>query len=445
VVSGVVITLTDINETKLLQQNKMELESDLKLALKTGLIGVWHSNLKTKDFSFDETLMTILGLKNHSSITKFKQFINLIHPNDKKLLEEAFATAVSKNESLEQSFRIYRPDGSIRHLSCSANVHNGLSASTNHLTGICWDMTERYWLEERIIDAEHLNIGLDSITDGWWDWDLVTDKAYLSPLLKKTIGYRDAELPNQRAVYEQLIVQRDRIDARKLLETYIASNNTQPVIKEIRMKHKTGHVIWILSRIKGIANKEGKLIRIISTITDISALKEKERALKKLAYHDPLTLVSNKPVYFEAVFRAIARAKRNHSLFAVMFVDVDDFKGVNDQWGHSVGDGLLCEVTNRLTNLSRSIDLLARIGGDEFAILLEEVSTIDEVRTIAARYIAGFSEPMILNDTSLVVTISIGVALFPVHGKTVSEVLSHADKNMYRAKKAGKNQFVLCD
>ena len=443
IATGVVITLTDINDTKLLQQKKTELEKDLRLALKTGLIGIWHCDLENKAFTYDDTIKNIFGLNSLSSMNQFKRFIASIHLEDRKRLEKAFETTISKNESFEQKFRIIRPDSSVRYLSCSANLHRNESSDSNYITGICWDMTEQYWLEEKIIDAEHLNLGLDSITDGWWDWDLISKEAYLSPLLKKTLGYEDPELPNRMKRFEQLILPEDLQLVQKKLEAYIAKNSIQPMIQKIRMKHKSGRIIWVLSRRKGIANKQGKLIRMIGTLTDITALKESEAILEQLAYRDFLTQISNRPAFLDALLRAIARAKRNQGILAVIYLDIDNFKEINDQWGHSMGDTVLCEITNRLTNFSRTIDLLARLGGDEFAILLEDIANLEEINAIATRYISAFSDPFMINGTKIFVTLSIGVALYPEHGETDKELLSHADKNMYIAKEQGKNQFVL--
>lgn len=205
-VAGVVITLTDINETKRLQQQKLELEKNLKLALKTGLIGVWRLDLKKDSFTCDETIKEIFGLNAFSTMTQFKHFIAAIHLDDRKRIENAFALTREKEEIFEQNFRIIRPDGNVRYLSCSANIQKDLSSDLACITGICWDMTERYWLGEKIIDAESLKLSLDSITDGWWDWDLVHQKTFLSPRLKKTLGYEDHELSNRIESYEQLIL-----------------------------------------------------------------------------------------------------------------------------------------------------------------------------------------------------------------------------------------------
>ena len=137
------------------------------------------------------------------------------------------------------------------------------------------------------------------------------------------------------------------------------------------------------------------------------------------------------------------RANRKHALIGIMYLDIDNFKDINDQFGHDFGDAVLYKVANVLKNASRSIDFLARLGGDEFGIVLEDIEDHSELRSIATRYIIAFSKPLLVNDRSIKTSISIGVALYPEHGTTDQDVLKHADKNLYLAKQQGKNQFVL--
>ena len=442
-VTGVVITLTDINATKRLLQKKEEIEKDLRLALKTGLIGIWHCDLKNNDFTYDETIRNIYGLDTLSDMSQLHQFIAHIHLDDRKRIEDMFIETITKYESFEQSFRITRANGHIRYISCSANIHHIPASDEHYLTGICWDMTEKYWLEEKIIDAEHLNLGLDAITDGWWDWDLLSKEAYLSPLLKKTLGYEDHELVNSIESYEQLMVPEDLQLVRLKMKNHIANQDDQPFTQEIRFVHKTGRIVWILLRRKGILDKQNKLVRMVGTLTDITTLKKNEQSLEKLAYRDFLTQVSNRPAFSDSLQRAIARAKRKQCLLAVLYIDIDDFKKINDQYGHDFGDRVLCEVSNILKSASRTIDFLARLGGDEFGVILEDINDEEEIRNIASRYISSFSKQLMINDTQIMLTLSIGIGLFPEHGTTEQAILKHADKNLYLSKERGKNQFVL--
>ena len=414
-VSGVVISLTDINATKLLVQKKEEIEKDLQLALKTGLIGIWHCDLQNYGFNYDDTIKNMYGLDSLTEMGHWQKFIASIHVEDRKRVEDSFDATIKKHLNFEQNFRINRADGNIRYISCSANIHPTPASGEFYLTGICWDMTEKYWLEEKIIDAEHLNLGLDSITDGWWDWDLITNEAYLSPLLKKTLGYEDHELVNSMECYEQLMLPEDRQMIKTKMANYLRIQNDQPFAQEIRFVHKTGSIVWILSRRKGILDKNQKLIRMVGTLTNITPLKENQQSLENIAYRDFLTQVSNRPAFSDALLRAMDRANRKHALIGIMYLDVDNFKDINDQFGHDFGDAVLCKVANVLKNASRSIDFLARLGGDEFGIVLEDIEDHSELRSIATRYIIAFSKPLLVNDRPIKTSISIGVALYPEH------------------------------
>jgi diguanylate cyclase (GGDEF)-like protein len=227
------------------------------------------------------------------------------------------------------------------------------------------------------------------------------------------------------------------------MEGYIKNNRDDPITQQLRFKHKSGQIVWILSRRKGILDKQKKLVRMIGALTKISDLKQTEHALGMLAYRDFLTKVPNKPAFSDALTRAIARCKRKQTSFAVFYVDIDNFKKINDLWNHSFGDKVLCEVAKKLQQSSRTIDFLARLGGDEFGILLEDHASQDEILAIADRYISIFSDPLLIDTTSLSVTLSIGIAFYPEHGDTYETLLHHVDQAMYRAKKLGKNQFSL--
>ena len=439
VATGVVINFFDINQLKSLQQEKDHITKELKLTLKTGLIGILHGNMLDQALNYDDTIKKIFGLAEHTPMRHLNDFIACIHPEDKKRVEAALNLTRNTQQTFEENFRIIRPNGQIRYVSCCANA----DIDSNSLTGICWDITEKYWLEEKIIDAEHLNLSLDAITDGWLDWDLRTQELYLSPLLKKTLGYADHELTNRMESYEELILPEDRrlLDAN--MQKYIAANSDEPLIQEIRFKHKSGHIVWILSHSKGILNKQGQLIRIVGTQNNITPLKENAANLEKLAYRDFLTQVPNKSAFLDNLARGIARSKRKEVLLGVMYLDIDDFKACNDQFGHDFGDAVLCHVANKLINASRTVDYIARLAGDEFGILLEDIASSQEILDIATRYLQAFNTPLLINNNSIQLTVSIGIALYPQHGETEHALLAHADKAMYHAKKQGKNQVVL--
>ncbi len=180
-------------------------------------------------------------------------------------------------------------------------------------------------------------------------------------------------------------------------------------------------------------------------IEDITALKESQQRLEHMAHHDALTQLPNRTLLADRLQHAIARARRENQLLAVCYLDLDDFKPVNDRFGHAVGDKLLIEVTQRLRNCLRDNDTLSRLGGDEFVILLGSLGSVEECEIVLRRIFASLSAPFLVADVSTRVTASVGVTLFPVDYADPDTLLRHADQAMYTAKQAGRNRYRLFD
>ncbi|NTV90530.1 MAG: diguanylate cyclase, partial [Clostridiales bacterium] len=169
-----------------------------------------------------------------------------------------------------------------------------------------------------------------------------------------------------------------------------------------------------------------------------------EEEIRHIAYHDNLTDLPNQRYYFEEMHRAIALAKRTGKILATMFMDLDGFKMINDTMGHLSGDVMLIEVSGRLMRVFRKCDFIARIGGDEFVIMLENLDTIDTINTIARKLLRIFDDPFVINNQECFVTASVGIAIYPMDGENAEEILKSADTAMYNAKENGKNQYVFC-
>jgi diguanylate cyclase (GGDEF)-like protein len=170
-------------------------------------------------------------------------------------------------------------------------------------------------------------------------------------------------------------------------------------------------------------------------------IKKQASSLKKLAFYDPLTQLPNRTLFFDRFNQALIKAKRNKSIVSLLSIDIDRFKNVNDTFGHDVGDLLLKEVAQRLTCLLRSSDTIARMGGDEFAVIITDISTIHNVSTVAQKAINLISKPFHLNDYTCSVGASIGIALFPSDADNIEQLTKNADIAMYHAKNKGRNNF----
>ena len=199
------------------------------------------------------------------------------------------------------------------------------------------------------------------------------------------------------------------------------------------------------------ADKKSKLLELeaeqlsIVTICDITAQKETEALLSGLAFRDSLTGLANRVRFNENLDEEIARAKRNSEIFALCIIDLDGFKKVNDTYGHSIGDALLIEVGRRLLFCAREVDSVARIGGDEFAIIFSGVKSRENINRLTSRVIRQVNEIKEIEGRSVAVGASVGVSVYPYQSELKEGLIDLADKAMYRAKRSGKNQFTVCE
>ena len=174
-------------------------------------------------------------------------------------------------------------------------------------------------------------------------------------------------------------------------------------------------------------------------------LSQANRHLEFLATHDNLTELPNRLLLFDRLDQAVKKSQRSNAQFALFFVDMDDFKKVNDTFGHAVGDQVLQVVGRALTQSVRVSDTVARLAGDEFALILYDVHTLSDVTTVAEKIAHALNQPMPMLESRLTVTVSIGVGLFPRHGRDPDALFKKADEAMYTAKRRGKNQCVVAD
>lgn len=210
---------------------------------------------------------------------------------------------------------------------------------------------------------------------------------------------------------------------------------------DIWNRRKNGEVYLERITITLIRDANGNAVRYVSVFSDITDLWRKDEYLKHLAFHDGLTDLPNRALLTERLEQQIALAQRTQFGLALMFLDLDRFKVINDTFGHDVGDDLLRVVAQRLLGLVRQSDTVARLGGDEFVIKLINPASKDEVAQIANRIVAVINEPMEFHGKTVRIGTSIGIAMFPGDGRTPTELIKNADTAMYAAKGAGKNTF----
>jgi len=279
--------------------------------------------------------------------------------------------------------------------------------------------------------------------DGLWDWDLVTNQIYYSPRWKTMFGYGDSEIKPVPEEWLKRIHPEDIIRVTSELAEHLAKKSPF-FVSEHRLNQKDGTYRWVLSRGIAVFDANNKPIRIAGSFTDITRHKELEQDLAQQAYYDPLTRMPNRLLFTENLKRAFAHLQRDsHYLFAVLFLDVDRFKYINDRFGHQAGDTLLAEFSHRLKTCLRPSDFLARVGGDEFNVLLDNLTDADEAVVIAERILKNLETPFTFSGTETVITTSIGIAYSSWNCSTSEDLVKAADSAMYQAKQAGKARYEI--
>jgi diguanylate cyclase (GGDEF)-like protein/PAS domain S-box-containing protein len=233
----------------------------------------------------------------------------------------------------------------------------------------------------------------------------------------------------------------DRHDEVFFKEMWHALNQTGRWQGEIWNRHKDGSLIAEWLGISAVYDQEGKIKHYIGVFTDITTRKQYEEYIKYLGAHDTLTNLPNRSLFFNRVHHALSVAKRKKRRNAILFIDLDGFKSVNDAHGHTMGDLLLRSVSERMMNSLRESDTIARLGGDEFSLLIEDIVDKKDAAIVVEKLFQTLSEPFEVAGSDIQITASVGISLFPDDGETSAELLKKADIAMYHAKKEGVNSY----
>lgn len=212
---------------------------------------------------------------------------------------------------------------------------------------------------------------------------------------------------------------------------------------EVWDRHKNGSIFPKWASISAVKNDKGVVTHYFTTFTDISERVAAEERIRQLAFYDTLTGLPNRSTLYSHMEQALVMARRNHFSGALMFIDLDRFKYVNDTLGHGAGDELIRRVAARLKTCLRGSDVIARLGGDEFVVALVDIAKVDDAAVVARKIQAVFSSPFLLDGHEISISASIGISIYPTDGNSVEDLIKHADIAMYRAKEEGRSTYLF--
>jgi len=365
-------------------------------------------------------------------------YASTIHADDRERVLQARREGFARCEPLELEYRMIAADGRVVWvLDESVQVGEGVSAVRQ---GFALDITSRKAAEEALQQAEHrfrtlveqlpLVVYIDAL-------DEVSSNIYTSPQVEQILGYTDEEWQTNELLFVQTLHPDDR---ERVLAAHARTHATgESLSLEYRLLHREGHVVWVRDEGRVMKDADGKPLFLQGYLLDISARREAEEELRHQAFHDSLTGLANRALFTDRLEHALQRQPAGSIGAAVLFLDLDDFKTINDSLGHLAADQLLRATGDRIKSVLRSADTVARFGGDEFAVLLDEVVHPSIAARTADRIAQALATPFTVGDRELFVSASIGIAI----GCDPEELLRAADVAMYRVKAGGKGHHAF--
>jgi diguanylate cyclase (GGDEF)-like protein/PAS domain S-box-containing protein len=373
------------------------------------------------------TVHEILGLPS----------LSFVHDDDRELVRMRAVAMLRGENILPYEYRIITKKKNVLwYMGTVTSISfNGRRATL----GSQMDITRQKRAEEALRQSEERSRTIiETIADAYYETDLAGNTLIFNDAFLNLMGYTTEEM--QGCNYRQ----------------YVDKKNADIAFRIFHQVFKTGKPVkkmeWEINTKKGIKKNvelsvtlvrdvRGKHQGFRGIISDITVRHKMDEVIRQQAFFDYLTNLPNRTLYYDRLNMAIKRAKRDKKMIAVIILDLDRFKEVNDNWGHAAGDALLKEVAQRLLKLVRDTDTVARYGGDEFTFILPAISRKEDALLIARKMVKSFKEPFVLDACKLEVTCSMGMAIYPAHSDDIDTLMKKADIAMYRAKAHGRNRF----
>ncbi|HEX6177039.1 MAG TPA: EAL domain-containing protein, partial [Thermoanaerobaculia bacterium] len=428
----------DITEREM-SKAQLEIESHLLAqSERLSAVGSWQWHVQSDTVRWSEELCRIFGVAYDSRASQtFAGYLAALHPDDRGLVRTEVERTLETGEGYEMENRAVRPDGSIRTLLCrgDARVENGKVVA---LFGIAQDITERREREQKERELEqHIRLVTEQLPAAVWSTDADLNLTFARGRALAALTGLDPASLRQQPLRELF---GSGPHAGLALEAHTRALAGEARAFEIGVGGK-----WLEAHVEPLRDPhEGTVIGTTAAALDVTDRKRAEEELAYRAYNDALTALPNRNLLDDRLSLALPQAQRHRKMLAVLYVDIDHFKIINDTLGHATGDKLLTDLAARLKKITRAGDTIARVGGDEFVVLLPEVGSSAEAQRVAEKILETTSKPFELGGKDFYVTASIGIALSPADGETAEELIKNADSAMYRAKETGRAGYQLC-
>jgi diguanylate cyclase (GGDEF)-like protein/PAS domain S-box-containing protein len=417
---------------RLLAQQKLQLDEAQQLVH----LGSWEHDLIRNQVSWSEESRRIFELESGQYCSTYDRFLGAVHPADRELVDQTYRKSLTSPIAGEIVHRIRVPSGKVKVLHQRWRIHFDCHGQPRRSSGSVQDITESRLVEARLRLAASV---FDSANEGICITDTEQRIIDVNPTLCLLTGYSREEIIGQTP----RLFKSDRQDSAFYTAMWLSVANQGHWRGELWNRHRNGSFYAIQLAISEVRDDSGKPTHYIGIMVNITASKKHMDQLEHVAHFDALTGIPNRLLLADRIRQAIAHTHRGDTFLAVCYIDLDEFKPINDRYGHDVGDLALVEVAHRLSTCLRGGDTAARLGGDEFVLLLSDLHGADEYEASLHRILAEIQAPLVISGHQLGISASIGVVLCPQQSSDPEALLRYADQAMYQAKLNGKNRWQL--
>ncbi|MDX2369912.1 MAG: EAL domain-containing protein [Colwellia sp.] len=415
-----------------------ESERGFRLSQRAGGIGTWEWSIKTNVISWSEQVSQLFGYPLVQTNMTYDGFLNVIYPDDREKVIEAINNSIELGAEFNIDYRVLWPDERVRWINNKGNIIRDDSGTAITMLGVVVDITDRKLTEEKLLLSSRVftdtHEGI-TITDSN---KLIVD---VNPAYCEITGYSREEVIGKNPRILSSGQQSPEFYA-DMWQTVDEQGHWQG---EVWNRKKSGEIYAELLTISVLKDENDNTVNYVGVFTDITSSKRQQEQLSRIAHYDLLTNLPNRVLLADRLYQAMLQCRRHEQSLAVVFLDLDGFKHVNDAYGHDMGDELLIALSVRMKAALREGDSLARIGGDEFVAVLADLTKAEDCEPVLERLLLAASEPLTIADVLLNVSASIGVTFYPQDNVDADQLMRHADQAMYVAKESGKNRYHLFD
>lgn len=438
-------THIDITSQKEAEQEQLLQAERITIATDSGGIGIWDFDLINNEVSWDPWMYHLFGLSEDEQAPVADIWLRNVHPEDRDRMVQIYKRAAAGAEPMEDEFRIIHPDKSVHHIRVSAKIISEQPGRALRIVGAAWDVTKIRTMALQLEEQhELLRVTLHSIGDAVMTTDAHGIVQWLNPVAERMTGWSADEAKGQPSCTVFNIVHEET--GQSAPDPIVACLDTGEVVgldHDTMLLARDGSEYSIEDSAAPIRNSDGETLGAVLVFHDVSEQRRLSREMRHRASHDPLTGLINRAEFDRRLTSVFDKSVAEETPNALLYIDLDQFKIVNDSCGHAVGDVLLKQVSRLFSETIRSGDTLARLGGDEFAVILQRCS-IENARRIAQKLCDRMNDFRFAHDDKRF-RVGTSIGLVPVDGtmSSVASILQAADSACYAAKEAGRNRVQV--